>query len=318
MRHPTRNTPDQFAACGVDLAGRRRRPWLLRLTASVMLSAAMLCCLGAGCDTPPGSGGAGGTQSGSLLGSAPRDGRERWTIRAMHTEAPNHAQYAQQLADLLRKVDGIDPKKVRVVTDERGSTIYYGEYVKQPSPERDRLVFPPDYQRDIEFIRRLALNQATPFFYAEPELIDRTEEEVGPYDVSRAAGTYTLYIAVFYNTATFQQRREAANEYVRLLREAGYTAYYHHDPLRSYVFVGDFTDQDIVSQNGQLTFGPRVEKFIQSNEAEFRHLSENGQIVKQMLPTGVMQAPLSYLVPVPKKGGAVTPTPPGAASGRKP
>jgi hypothetical protein len=310
MRHPIDNA---------EVAVRRHSARLVRLTARVMLSAAVLCTLGAGCDTPPGSGGAGSTQSGALFGgSEPRDGRERWTIRAMHTEAPNHAQYAQQLADLLRKVDGIDPGKVRVVTDQRGSTIYYGEYVKQPSPERDRLVFPPEYQRDIEFIRRLALNQSTPFFYAEPELIDRTPGEVGPYDVSKAAGSYTLYIAVFYNTATFQQRREAANEYVRLLREAGYSAYYYHDPHRSYVFVGDFTEQDIVTRNGQPTFGPRVESFIQANEAEFRHLSENGQIVKQQMPNGAFQAPLSYLVPVPKKGAAVTPTPPGTGSGSQP
>jgi hypothetical protein len=43
-----------------------------------------------------------------------------------------------------------------------------------------------------------------------------------------------------------------------------------------------------------------VEQFIARNEAEFRYISENGQIIKRNMPDGRFTAPLSYLVPVPR------------------
>ncbi len=258
----------------------------------------------AGCESPA------GTKSGTnqpLFSSAPTT-TERWTIRCMRSEAPGHAEYARNLAEQLKQVQGLRAKDVRVVTDAKGSTIYYGEYVKAASQQSGRLVFPPQFQRDIEQIRALGTGQAQPFFYAEPEPMEKPGVAAGgEWDVSNAKGAYTLQIAVFYNTPTFSQRQEAANEYVRLLREAGYTAYCRHETLRSYVFAGDFEQTDIVVNNDVQQLGPRVEQFIARNEAEFRHISENGQIIKRKMPNGQMLAPLSYLVPVPRGEGAPKP-----------
>jgi len=209
------------------------------------------------------------------------------------------------LAENLKLVQGLQAKNVRLVTTPTGSTIYYGQYTKVASAQTGRLVFPPQYQQDIELIRRLSLNQRTPFFYAQPEQISKPEVAGrGEWDVSTAKGAYTLEIAVFYNTTNFSQREEAATEYVRFLREAGYNAYYRHEQVRSYVFVGEFSDTDIVVANGTPQMGPKVEQFIARNEAEFRHISENGQIIKQQMPNGQFAPPLSYLVPVPSMRSA--------------
>ncbi len=274
-----------------------------------------------GCETPPGgaagvgggssTGGGSTTGGGSLFAPAPSS-KERWTIRALHTSAPGHQAYVLRLAEELKRAPGLKPNRVRIVADATGSSIYYGEYVKIASPaEPDRLVFPADYQRDIDMIRRLIINQTTPFFYAEPELVDKPPQpQVSEFDVSRARGTYTLYVAVFYNTPGFDQRREAAEQYVALLRQEGYSAYYRHEDVRSYVFVGDFTNEDIVAEpGGAVHYGPRVEALINQRPEEFRHLTENGHLVKYPTPSGQLAPPQSYLVPVPREGGGGAPAP---------
>ncbi len=283
-------------AAGPDVNVRRESAGAGRLCRTVLLAShvSLLTAVGmslVACDAARMGGGV------SLGGD---DGRERWTIRVFRSETANHAEQAGMLADMLKKVDGLDAGKVRVSTQTTGSSIYYGEYVKVPSAERGRLVFPPEYQRDFELIRRLTLNQATPFAYAEPELLQKGKPVPSEYDVSQAKGTHTLLIAVFYNSPDLSEREEAARQYVRALREAGYAAYDRHEELRSYVFVGDFDASDIIKDRGATRMGPRVEQFIKSNEAEFRYLTENGRIVKRIGPEGKGTAPLSYLVPVPK------------------
>lgn len=240
------------------------------------------------------------TSSGGSLVSAD-DGRERWTIKAFESSEPNHAQQATTLGELLKKVQGLRPESVRVVSGAESSAVYYGEYVKVGSPDSGRLVFPPEYQRDFDFIRRLTDGRSAPFKYAEPQVLQSAEKSRGELDVSNAKGAYTLQIAVFYNTPEFSEREEAAREYVRLLREAGYSAYLRHEALRSYVFVGDFEATDVEQTPQGSRFGPRVEEFIRRNEAEFRHMTENGQIIKRVGPGGDGTAPPSYLVPVPKE-----------------
>ncbi|UCD30109.1 MAG: hypothetical protein JSV03_06455, partial [Planctomycetota bacterium] len=176
------------------------------------------------------------------------------------------------------------------------------EYSKVVSKQTGRLVFPPQFQKDIELIRRLSYKRVTPFFSAHPELLDSGPSSGrGEWDVSRAKGKYTLQIAVFYNTATFDKRKEAAEQYVEILREQGYSAYYRHEIVKSHVFVGDFDESDIVQMpDGRKRYGPRVEKFIAGNKEEFQYLHENGYLLKEVVPDGKAIAPQSYLVPVPR------------------
>lgn len=287
---------------------------LSHLLAFAMSGCCTMGLLLTGCDTPPGSGGNTGGNASSGAGKsifAPStSGKERWSIRALHTSAPGHEVSAQRLADELKRTPGVQPGKVRVVTDTTGSTIYYGEYVKvAASNNSSRLVFPPEYQRDIEGIRRLIINQTTPFFYAEPEMIDKPAPSArSEFDVANARGAYTLYVAVFYNTPGFDQRREAAEQYVKLLRDAGISAYYRHEEVRSYVFVGDFDYSDVIAERtGEIHYGPRVQAFINQRPQEFQHLTENGHVVRYSSGSGQMVPPQSYLVPVPREGGNAAP-----------
>ena len=65
---------------------------------------------------------------------------------------------ANLLADQLRRAEGLKADKVRIVNTPSGSTIYYNNYIKVASPETGRLVFPPEYLRDMAIIQRTLFN----------------------------------------------------------------------------------------------------------------------------------------------------------------
>jgi hypothetical protein len=168
-----------------------------------------------------------------------------------------------------------------------------------------QLSFPPQMQQDLELLRTLTLENMEPFAMAVPEPISQAPvNQRGEWHVSRAKGTHTLLIAIFYNTPTFQQRREVAEEYTRQLRDEGVSAYYLHEQVKSYVFVGDFTKADFTMQNGQWIYGPAITNMIEDRpQDEFKYLTENGHIRKYPTPTGVMQPRLSQLIEVPGASG---------------
>jgi hypothetical protein len=123
-----------------------------------------------------------------------------------------------------------------------------------------------------------------------------------PWHVSKAKGTHSLLIAVFYNTPTFDQRKEVAEQYVEMLREDNVPAYFHHEVVKSYVYVGDFSESDVTATpDGQWRYSARLEQMVQSRpDDEFKYLTENGHLRKRRGPTGEMIAPPSRLVPVPR------------------
>ena len=247
-----------------------------------------------GCESP-------GNTGGSLVNLGGGSG-EKWTIRCLHTEGPDHLVQANLLADQLRKVEGLRASKVRTVNTSSGSTIYYGQYVKVASRETGRLVFPPDYLRDLALIQRTAYNGVQVFRYAKPELLETIATAgLDQWELANAKGNHTLQIGVFYNTPTFQERKQTAEQYVKLLRQDGFTAYFRHEPARSFVFVGDFDDSDVSKTAAGYQFGPRVEKLINQREEEFRYMLENGYRIRKKTPDGQMIVPPSVLIPVPGK-----------------
>ena len=249
---------------------------------------------GVGCESP-------GNTGGSLVNLGGGSG-ENWTLRCLHTEGPDHLVQANLLADQLRKVEGLKASKVRTVNTSSGSTIYYGQYVKVASRETGRLVFPPDYLRDLALIQRTAYNGVQVFRYAKPELLETVAATgLEQWDVSNAKSKYTLQVGVFYNTPTFQERKQAAEQYVKLLRQDGFAAYFRHEPARSFVFVGDFDDSDVLKTDAGYQFGPRVEQLIKQREEEFRYMLENGYRIRKKTPDGQMILPPSVLIPVPGK-----------------
>lgn len=278
--------------------------WIRRLMGCIGWLGLLALVAGGGCDN------ANRPAGGGLFGDG-QGGREKWTIRCARMETPDHRTAAKTLGDLLGQVRGLQARDVRVVSDAAGSTIYYGEYTKVASPDGG-LVFPPEYQRDIELIRSLAYRQQTPFFFAGPEPLTSGGAAPGPAqaaegDISTAKGTHSLQIAVFYNTPTYDQRRQDAETYVRLLREQGYAAYYFHEAVKTFVFVGDFDESDIVTTpQGWRVYGPRVQQLIARNPDEFKYMLENGHIVRYTNPEGKTAAQESVLMPVPRPAAAGT------------
>jgi hypothetical protein len=208
------------------------------------------------------------------------------------------------MGELLKRVQGLEPGRVRVAADSSGASLLYGAYERVESRDTGRLAFSPKFQHDIELIRSLSTGRQTPMFRARPELIGGGQlDDAGQWHVSRARGPLTLLIARFYNTATFNQRVEAAEQYVDVLREQGLSAYYEHQPVRSLVYVGDFNESDRIADPRTNTWllGPRVEQLIQSHEDEFRSISDNGHILKRSGggPDGASEP--SHLVPVPAR-----------------
>jgi len=241
--------------------------------------------------------------SGLRLFDSSVEQKDTWAIRCFRASGPNHTQWAAQLADVLRQSSGLDPQKVRIESTPEKSTVYYGEYKKVMSRETGDLEFPPDYREDIALIRQINVGGQPLFSLPTPELIGGstpTTETVTAWDVRNAPGPYTLQIAVFYNTPTFQQRREAAEQYVQLLREEGFNAYFYHEGVKSYVFVGDFDESDIVPTPAGPRFGPRVERLIAQREEEFRYVLENGHRVRHKGPDGRLIVPSSLLIRVPQ------------------
>jgi hypothetical protein len=240
--------------------------------------------------------------NGNLLSPAARGG-ERWTIRCFRSTAPGHAETCNHLAKLLGNVQGLKSSAVRVETGAFDSTVYYGEYTKVPSPRGTGLTFPPEMERDQALIQQLTPDgRQRPFALAMPERIEvRRGDEPVQWQVSRAEGTHTLEIAVFYNTPTFNERQRAAEQYVESLRKDGFKAYYLHEPVKSRVFVGDFVKSDIIpTPDGRWQYGPRVLELINRRPEEFRYHTENGYRRKIMDDSGQMQYIPAPVVPVPR------------------
>jgi hypothetical protein len=243
---------------------------------------------------------------GTDFGPGPADGldgqqiSDRWTIHCRDFRGPQHVQASQQLAGMLKQVEGIDPTDVRLEHKSDHSAIYYGEYVKVRSEAGGELVFSPKFQEDIALLRRLVLNRSTPFRYAMPELIVRGKLNEGDWCITNARGKYTLQIAVFYDTPTLTGRIENANAYVQSLRADNYPAFFWHDPMRSFVFVGEFDAEDVVPTPEGPRFGPEIQRFIDRNADEFSYFTENGFYRKTPGPDGKMVPTPSMLVEIPR------------------
>lgn len=267
----------------------------LTLRLGPMVLAALL--LGSGCDSAGSSGGVWTAQPGA--------GAEKWTINCFRSAAPNHVELCNGLADLLRKTNGIDPKAVRVQSDALGSTIYYGEYTRVPGAG-GQLVFPPKMQEDIKRIRLLTYNQTLPFGLAAPESLGGAAPAggAGQYNLTTARGKYSLLIAVFFNTPTFNQRREVAEQYVQQLRSEGVEAYVFHEQFKSYVFVGSFGEDALTFlPNGTWQVSKEVQDFAAARAGEeFLYLMENGYRQKRVGPDGESILVPSQLMPIPRPG----------------
>jgi hypothetical protein len=217
----------------------------------------------------------------------PRTGAEpKYTILCLQAQGPAHAQNAEGLAQLLRDVRGIDPHAVRLQHEPDVSRVYYGQYRQRWNRTTGVAEPEPAARTDLERIRQLSLGgqDTYPFLMARVVSLPRSPVVPGQWELSDCPGAYTLQIGVFYDTPPeFTQRREAAEQAVKLLRDRGYQAWYHHGDARSTIFVGSFDESAVmVGPDGRQTYSQPVID-LQQSEEDFRYNTHNGRIVYRNL-----------------------------------
>lgn len=197
------------------------------------------------------------------------DDEDTWTIRCGAARGHDRSRIAKAYADALKKVRGLKDDKILVLDQEGETIVYYGRYVRKvviDKNERGEPVehfrYKPDPQTDLGLIRSLSQTLPDPsggqrvdwpFALAALEAMPgREKSKFAKWDLSKNKGYWTLQVAVFYNTPDMTQRRYAAEEYCRLLREEkGEEAWFDHGEVNSSVFVGSFSKSAIKAEGKQ-------------------------------------------------------------------
>ncbi|UCG31944.1 MAG: hypothetical protein JSU68_09790 [Phycisphaerales bacterium] len=202
---------------------------------------------------------------------------EAWTILCLETYGPEGREPTELLADALRKAQGLEPDSVRLVHDGESHRLYYGTYYRHRDADTGEYRIPPELRRDMSYIRQLATGQTYPFLHCLP--VPRDSGPLGPpeWDLRRAPGDFTLLVAVY---SDMPERREAAIEHVRLLREEGEEAYYYHHLSKSHVCVGSFVDSSADPFGGAV---PRIDDpACRAARRKHPHFIYNGQYISNV------------------------------------
>ncbi len=236
----------------------------------------------AGCENPPGT---------PRFTAGPTD-EEVWAIRCITLTTPDRFQQAESYAEALKKVAGLKPALVQVLSDEDGTAVFYGRYRREYGPTGGGERFKPDHLRDMELIRslRFAGAEVWPFMLASMDVLPTYRSSRPEWNLAAADGYWSLHVAVFYNTETMQSRRSAAEEYCALLRQQGEEAYYHHGPANSSVYVGTYPEEAVTNVRRENPLTGVVQNVLQivdprmlAAQARFPHGTENGHTVYEII-----------------------------------
>ena len=134
---------------------------------------------------------------------------------------------------------------------------------------------------------------------------------------SPARGAWSLHVAVFYNTKDMKQRKKAAVEYCKLLRQQGEEAYYHHGPVNSSVCIGAFPERALRNvkvedpYSGVMNVKTKIvdERLLKLKE-KYPVSLENGHKINQIQrgSDGKVEKRValeSFVVEIPKPGAAL-------------
>lgn len=261
---------------------------------------------------------------------APREGTgefEEWTIECGAYEGAERRQVADKMAALLREVPEVDAKAVSVAHDEDRSRVLYGAYKLEYSVSqkggRPTIELSDDIKGDTDFIRKLAVGEQYPFLQARAVEMPKPVEGPAQWDLRNARGVYTLHVGVTYATPSLQDYKEAALEWVKVLREEGFEAYYYHEPdaPRVSICVGTF-GEDAVKQKKQVNPETGQEETVpvytqavndlRARDESFQYNLENGHIIQRHVMNPETKRTekipnLSFLVKIPKKGESLAP-----------
>lgn len=171
-----------------------------------------------------------------------------WAIRCVTLKGRDRFKLAKNYAGALRRVKGIDAKLVQVLDDEKESSVYYGWYERVYDRGRKKEAFKPSPLKDLELVRSLSMmvekrggsRPVWPFQRATMASLPSANRGNARWELSNAKGYYSLQVGVFYNSEGMRQRRYAAEEYCKLLREQGEEAYFDHGVVNSSVCIGAF------------------------------------------------------------------------------
>ena len=198
---------------------------------------------------------AGCQRPGGGFALTPGADEETWAIRCITLQGPERFQRANAYAEALKKVPGLKPELVQVLSEEDGTTVFYGRYQREYGPDGATERYEPNHLHDLEVIHDLSARvidadgrprDSWPFRMASMDLLPTYRPAHPEWNLEPAEGYWSLHVAVFYNTETMRSRRFAAEEYCRLLREQGEPAYYHHGLMNSSVCVGTYPEGAVI------------------------------------------------------------------------
>lgn len=218
-------------------------------------------------------------------------------IRCASLRGPQRFDQAKKCQESLRKVRGLKDSLIAVFDEDGVSTVYYGKYKLIYDPKTGKESYDPDPTKDLELIRSLSVrmrgadgreSDVWPFRLLTMATLPGPPCRYPEWELSRNPGTYSLQVGVFYNTGQFLQRKKAAEEYCKLLRDQKEEAWFHHGTTNSSVCIGSFPKDAIQSfrrenpLTGVLEFYNKItdEKLL-ALQKRFPYNYHNGHIFKQ-------------------------------------
>ncbi len=212
---------------------------------------------------------------------------DAWAIRCISIDGPDAARLAHGYGDALKGIAGFKADLVRVIDGPSGSTLYYGEYRRRYDARNEVEMFDPDPRPTLERLRGLSLGgqDIWPFQLATMAALPGASEGGQDWALRDAKGYWSLQVAVFYDTGEFRQRREAAEQYCKLLRDQGEEAYVDHGDVHSIVSIGTFPKSAIQAfrrphpLTGDFELRERmVDERLLALQKKFPHNLHNGAV----------------------------------------
>ena len=223
------------------------------------------------------------------------DRGEVWAIKCISTQGADQLATANYYAESLRLVDALNPELVQTTSDADLTHVFYGRYVQTTNPFTRQQVYRPAPDDDLALIKSLSADGVTrPFGAAHLLPLPSSDRSVGnpEWDAESLAGYWSLQVAVFYNTDTMQQRRQAAVDYCSELRKQGHEAYFYHGPSMSSVLLGAFPPnamravqqekRDLYGQTQRTSVNVIANARLRALQNEFPHNLENLHIVNDI------------------------------------
>lgn len=176
------------------------------------------------------------------LPNIPKDAE--WTILCATFSGADNGSQARAAKTNLRSMTKMPDWYI--IHGQGQTTLYYGFYrsINDPKDAKESA----RAQNDRKSIAALTDANGTRLFPAVILTKLDTPDPSSPpeWDLTRAAGAYSLQIAVFKDSP---ERRNYAVNAVREARGAGYEAYYYHGPTASSVCIGAWPETAVRERN---------------------------------------------------------------------